>query len=629
MENGIDLNYGHLLMGLDELDIAITIFDRDLNLSFFNDKVSEVLGFPKTFLERGMNLRKLFEYNARRGDYGVGDLSDLVTERLELANKFVPHEFTRTTQDGTVLKICGKPVDSIGFITTYTDITAQIAAEKKLHWERQKANDFASITSDWFWETDKQGRFTYLSDSFEEITGLVRSEFINKTRNEITNSGIKKHIGFSQMEQAEKNREPFNDFTYQLENKSKQLLQISISGIPYFDESGNYQGYRGIGKDKTQADKIQNQLRKLGKIATQSPLSIIITNHSGDIEFVNPAFEKITGYSFIDVVGRNPSFLKSGYTTQAQYKELWDTITAGKIWHGTFRNIAKNGDHYWMRTTIAPIRNDLGEITNFVNFGEDIHEQLEVESALERERKTNQLQREFVSLVSHEFRTPLAVIDSNAQRILRHMDNVSKENLAERMDTMRDMVKRMTSLIESTLSLSRLDEGELNYNPELGSLKDLIINTLSRFEKIEDDRNYICNIDDMPDLLNFDPTLMDQVLNNLVSNAQKYSENDSEISLIGGQNGAYVYLSVINTGIGIPKEEIPKLFRRFFRASTSEGIPGTGIGLHLIKNIVKMHGGKISVESEPNKETTFTIIIPKNTSDKSTGDRNNGDNTLY
>lgn len=233
-----------------------------------------------------------------------------------------------------------------------------------------------------------------------------------------------------------------------------------------------------------------------------------------------------------------------------------------------------------------------------------------LEQALAKEREINETQRQFVSLVSHEFRTPLAIIDGQAQRVMRRIDKESPEGIAASMGKCRASVARLIGLIESVLSSSRLEAGALEFDPSPCNLIELLLDVARTQESINPSHRVLCDIDQLPADIAADEKMVRQIFTNLLSNAVKYSPKASEVWVEGRREGADVVIAVRDRGVGIPENEMEKLFGQFFRASTASGIAGTGIGLHLVKRLVEIHGGDISVTSVANEGTTFTLRLP-------------------
>lgn len=235
-----------------------------------------------------------------------------------------------------------------------------------------------------------------------------------------------------------------------------------------------------------------------------------------------------------------------------------------------------------------------------------------LKQALEAEKKYSAMQQEFVALVSHEFRTPLTIIDGTAQRILRRKNAMDEDEIADRTSKIRSAVTRMTNLIEKTLSASKIDAGKIEFTPERCAIKQFTREACLRQSEDAQTHDIRFDIEGLPDEIWCDPRLFDQMLTNLMTNAVKYSPENSRIDVKAWQQDNCIAVSVADRGLGIPKDEVPKLFQRFFRASTSKGIPGTGIGLSVVQHFAEMHGGNVTVESAEGEGSTFTILLPIN-----------------
>ncbi|MEZ5935657.1 MAG: HAMP domain-containing sensor histidine kinase [Alphaproteobacteria bacterium] len=233
-----------------------------------------------------------------------------------------------------------------------------------------------------------------------------------------------------------------------------------------------------------------------------------------------------------------------------------------------------------------------------------------LEEALAKEREVNETQRQFVSLVSHEFRTPLAIIDGQAQRVMRRIDREPRERILQSMEKCRSGVARLIGLIESVLSSSRIEAGTIAFSPAACQLVALLEEVAKAQEGIASTHRIVLDIDGLPETVVADEKLMRQIFTNLLSNAVKYSPGAEKVWVEGRQDGQDVIIAVRDEGVGIPEQEMNKLFKRFFRASTASGIAGTGIGLNLVKELVEMHGGEVSVSSVEGEGTTFAVRLP-------------------
>lgn len=234
----------------------------------------------------------------------------------------------------------------------------------------------------------------------------------------------------------------------------------------------------------------------------------------------------------------------------------------------------------------------------------------ELENALGKEKEINTLHKQFVSMASHEFRTPLAIIDGSAQLLGREIEKLSPERVRQRTEKIRGAVTRMTKLIESTLTVARLDAGKVDIAPGECDLRAVITDIMERQQELSAAHKLSCDLAELPGHIIADTKAIDQVMTNLLSNAVKYSPNHPGIHIKGWQEGAYAVISVRDHGLGIADADMPKLFSRFFRAQNSTGIVGTGIGLNLVRELVNMHGGNVQVESRSGAGSTFTVYLP-------------------
>jgi signal transduction histidine kinase len=233
----------------------------------------------------------------------------------------------------------------------------------------------------------------------------------------------------------------------------------------------------------------------------------------------------------------------------------------------------------------------------------------ELQRALAAEREINAQQRQFVSMASHEFRTPLAIIDSASQRLLAA--SAAGPELSTRIERIRSSVARMVQIIDRTLSTAQLDEGRVELQPTDCDLRTILNEVCERQKGIAQRVTIRLDLPDDDLSLTADPRLLDQIFTNLVANAVKYSGPSTTVEVRATAGQDHVSVHVRDHGLGIPQDEIDRLFTRFYRASTTLTIPGTGIGLHLVKQFLALHGGSVEVTSEVRKGSTFTVHLPR------------------
>jgi PAS domain S-box-containing protein len=285
------------------------------------------------------------------------------------------------------------------------------------------------------------------------------------------------------------------------------------------------------------------------------------------------------------------------------------------------------GQEKWLSSSKIPLRNVDGDIIGLIGVARDITARKKNEAlkrrafeleersrnltdALEREQKASALQRQFVAMASHEFRTPLAIIDAAAQRLVRRRGQVEPDFVAEKSQQIREAVSRMVELMESILSFGKLESGMVGIKAEECYIRDLLSACCERQQELSKDHHVSLDLANLPQTIVADRSALEQIFGNLLSNAVKYSSGSAEIEVRGRSDGSKVEVSVRDHGIGIDQDDLPKMFQRFFRARTSTGIAGTGIGLNLVKSYVELHGGKITVESVKGEGSTFFVSLP-------------------
>lgn len=233
-----------------------------------------------------------------------------------------------------------------------------------------------------------------------------------------------------------------------------------------------------------------------------------------------------------------------------------------------------------------------------------------LEKALHIEKEYNVLQQKFVSMVSHEFRTPLAIIDGAAQRLMRRKDSLNADEVEVRVGKIRAAITRMVDQIDTTLFASRLDEGQIEFHLQTCDIHKLLEDVCERQSEISPDYDIQIDASALPHHVRADLKLLDQVFTNLLSNAVKYAQGSPLILVKGWQEGQQALISVTDQGVGIPASDLPHMFKRFFRAKTAFGISGTGIGLSVVNEIVKLHAGTIKIDSQEGAGATFTVSLP-------------------
>jgi len=370
-------------------------------------------------------------------------------------------------------------------------------------------------------------------------------------------------------------------------------------------------------RDITKRKKAEQSVRKLSSAIEQSGESVIITDRNGIIEYTNPAFTIITGYSAEEATGQTPRILKSGNQDSAFYETMWKTITSGKVWRGKVVDRRKDGSFYPAMLTISPIFDESGD-TNFIGIQTDLSALEDMEQRFHQAQKMEAIGT-MVGGIAHNFNNMLAGMTGNL-----YLAKIRTENpdVVKRLANVEELSDHAAEMIQQLLAFARkgmVSRQEMALAP--------FINETLKLLRASVPENIAFRVDICSEalLVKGDATLLHQVLANLVNNARDAIENVDEpnisIRLATLQTGAafieshpdvdaraYAHLSVEDNGIGIPEHQLEHLFEPFF--TTKEQGKGTGLGLSMVYGAVETHHGFVEVDSIPDKGSNFHIYIP-------------------
>jgi len=383
------------------------------------------------------------------------------------------------------------------------------------------------------------------------------------------------------------------------------------------DEAGNTLYYEGTVDDITERVQAEESLRQLNQAMEQSPVSVVITDTEGIIQYVNPKFSQVTGYSAEEAIGQNPRLLQSGEHPPAFYRELWDTLTAGQEWQGEFRNKKKNGELFWELASIAGVQDQNGKITHYVAVKEDITQRKQLEEETVRQERLAAV-GQLAAGIAHDFNNILTSIIGFADLLQRQP--IVSEDIHPDLAKIVEQGQRAAQLTRQILDFSRQTVNE----PRPLDLKVYLNETLKFIERtIPETIQIRFNFERGDHTINADPTQMQQVITNLAVNARDAMPGGGTLYLDLSrtnlapdelspcpdmETGDWIRLTVTDTGSGIAPEVLPHIFEPFF--TTKKVGQGTGLGLAQIYGIVKQHGGCITVNSQVGQGATFTLYFP-------------------
>ena len=395
-------------------------------------------------------------------------------------------------------------------------------------------------------------------------------------------------------------------------------IPVSMALVARKGADGDVDIFFTVSRDITERKRAEAERERLTMAIEQAAEMVLVTDVRGDIVYVNPAFESVTGYSRADVLGRNPRMLKSGMHDEAFYRALWTAISSGETWHGRMIDRKKDGTLFTQDMSVSPVRNAAGVITSYVSVKRDITRELTLEGQLLQSQKMEGIGR-LAGGIAHDFNNLLSVIlgyTGLAMDKLREGDPL-RDDLLE----VSKAGGRAAGLTRQLLAFSRkqvLQPETLDLNRVLTDVEKMLRRIIGEdidFEKVL-----------TPDLglVKADPGQIEQVIMNLVINARDAMpeggkltietsnvELDADYSAVhtGVAPGPHVMLAVTDSGVGMDEQTKARIFEPFF--TTKEKGKGTGLGLSTVYGIVKQSGGSISFYSEPGTGTTFKVYLPR------------------
>lgn len=393
---------------------------------------------------------------------------------------------------------------------------------------------------------------------------------------------------------------------------------ISWHNLLSFDRNGNISGLTCIGEDVTESRQSEEQLRKLSRAVEQSPVSVMITDTKGNIEYLNPKFSQLTGYALHEVIGRNPRLLKSGATSPDEYKRLWEAICAGGEWRGELHNKKKSGELYWESASISAIKNLDGVITHYLAVKEDITDRKRLEQQVaERNREIARTQTlaaigQMAYMVAHDLRNPLSSIKMALQIFGKDPASGWSKEERELRQIALEQVHYMEEMLVDLLSYSR--PGSLGL--EWLTLDKVLDSAILLVQREVDEHRVQVTTHYQSGLptVHADASKLRQAFSNLISNAVQATEGVADrvrkitvsTRLHLAADGPQVRVSIWDNGCGINPEQRQKLFEPFFTTRAK----GTGLGLAIVKQIIDQHHGHVTLEPADQGGTCAIVSLP-------------------
>lgn len=604
-KKGIKLDQDQNLLGTITHELPIGIYRTSIegNIIYANQALANMLEYSMDEI-KDISVSSLYATDNDR-DEKIKSLKTISNQELNLRTKTGKIITVKDT-----LKVVKNEDNEIIYLDgILEDITEQKKAEKALKESEARYKILTDLTIEGI-IIHKKGIILDVNSSAQKMTGYTSDfvigksilDFIHPNSHESVSSKLKNgFIGIFEIALLCADQSSLN---VEIEAKNVIIDQQDLRVVAL--------------RDITDRKKTESEILTLSTAIRQSPVSIVITNTEGIMEYVNPKFTEITGYKFDEAVGKNPNILKTEHTKSEDYQELWKTILQGKTWTGEFLNKRKNGEHYWELASISPIIDDNGNTIKYVAVKEDITKRKNTQEALKHSEKelsqANATKNVFFSIIAHDLKGPIGNFTQLLNLFKENFNDISNEERLDYINILSGLSIKTNHLLDDLLLWAKIQMNTIEFVVDSVNLKSLVRNSIGIVEEKAREKKIILltQIDDV--FVNVNESSIKTIIRNLLSNAIKFSHKNNQLivksRLIKKDN--IVEIAIKDQGVGISKESLNHLFKIESSFSTygTEMEKGSGLGLILCKELVEKNGGKIWVESEENVGSTFFFTLP-------------------
>ena len=616
-----------LVEAIDSLSEGFALYDREDKLIAFNKQYAGMF----TSLGIKTKIGQSFESNYRSvlshravNEGGVVDekqLAKLIQDHLD-----PPPYSERQIHDGRWIRTTEVKTPSGGVAGLRTDITEYKNLVDQLAQSEERFRAFAEVASDWYYEVDKDLRFTFMSEGIQRERDIDFRSAIGRTHEEVFAEFID-HQSHQEYLEDLKKQLPKRDILLRRKEESGQTKWSRVNIIPKFTRNGDFDGYYGSGRDVTRQVEAQQALAhkeaQVSGMLEIAPDAIIAVDKDLSIQIFNYGAVEMFGYQDSEVLGMSlnmliPDRFHSAHDQQiSSFNESKETSRRMGM-RGEITGLKKDGTEFPAEASISRLEqgDDILYTVMLHDIGERKKSEGIVQKAMEEALYANRAKSEFLANMSHELRTPLNAILGFSEALRVGIRGALSDNQNEYVDAVSQSGEHLLSLINDILDLSKLEAGKADLDEENLNLVDLI----NQGFLFVGDRAHAGQIslalDKVPEeiLLRADKRMILQILINLLSNAVKFTLPGGAVTVnVEVTPDKDVIFSVTDTGIGMRPEDIPQALSTFGQldGDLDRRHEGTGLGLPLVKSLAELHGGVLNLTSEAGVGTVAAITIPR------------------
>lgn len=526
----------------------------------------------------------------------------------------------------------GNPVRMIGAMQ---DITQEKQLKDELLQSEERFKGAFFNSSFGMAIVDLEGYWAEVNDKMCEILGYTKEEFRELTFLDITYEGdLEEDLYYKN--QIETRKMPNFNMEKRYIHKDKSLVWVHLSVSVVKNRADEIQHYVAQVIDISQRKRMEEENRilieennrnkalqldeakNMYRLLADNTIDLVcLHNLDASFKYVSPSIHALLGYEAEDLIGKLPENYVHPDDLERFKKRIGGSINSRSRFSEQVRLKNSKGEYAWFETNAAIVFENNVPV-GFQSSTRDITQRKKAEKIIEdtliQERQLNELRTNLVSTISHEFRTPMTTIRTSAELITMYLQNNDFQHaqlVEKRVDTITQEIDRIVELMDAVLTISKDDAGKTSFNPVSCDIKEICLDVIENsFNHQKDNRKVDITFDAKQAIIFADSNLIKYTLFNVLNNAFKYSEGCGNVKLNLFTQDEKVFIEVIDNGIGIPEEDQPKLFNTFFRASNSNGIQGTGLGLYIIKMFTKKNSGKVKLESQLGKGTKVTLRFP-------------------